>query len=223
MKHKTLLLLFATTALSFLVSNVSAQSDPDELPKFEVGAHFTSLTKPGFGGGNTNPGFGGRFTYNINETFALEGVGNFFPGACRGCGRLGDNSGNMMQGLGGVKIGKRFQKWGIFGKARAGVVSFSQGDGKFVITNPASTFPFDFQLNRTNNFAADLGGIVEFYPTKRLVTRFEAGDTLIHYRARTTNFISFDPVTGAPSLIPFTLRSETRHNFQFVAGIGWRF
>ena len=53
--------------------------------------------------------------------------------------------------------------------------------------------------------------------------RFEAGDTLIHYRERQTNFISFDPVTGAPSLIPFTLRSETRHNFQFVAGIGWRF
>ena len=76
---------------------------------------------------------------------------------------------------------------------------------------------------RANNFATDLGGIVEFYPTRRLVTRFEAGDTLIHYRERTTSFISFDPVTGVPSLVPFTLRSETRHNFQFVAGIGWRF
>jgi hypothetical protein len=223
MKHKTLLLLFATIILSFLVSSVRAQSGPDELPKFEIGAHFTSLTKPGFGGGDTEPGFGGRFTYNINEMFALEAVGNFFPGKCRGCGRLGDNSGNIVQGLGGVKIGKRFQKWGVFGKGRAGLVSFSDGDGKWVINNPASTFPFEFQMNRTNNFAADIGGIVEFYPTKRLVTRFEAGDTLIHYRERTTNFISFDPVTGAPSLIPFTLRSETRHNFQFVAGIGWRF
>jgi hypothetical protein len=150
-------------------------------------------------------------------------VGNFFPHACRGCGRLGDNSGNIVQGLGGVKLGKRFEKWGIFGKARAGVVSFSQGEGRFVVANTGSTFPFEFELKRTNNFAADLGGIVEFYPTKRLVTRFEAGDTLIHYRERTTNFISFDPVTGAPSLVPFTLRSETRHNFQFVAGIGWRF
>lgn len=223
MKIKTLLSLFATIALSLFVTNVRGQSNADVLPKFEVGAHFTSITKPSFDNGDTEPGFGGRFTYNINETFALEAVGNFFPHACRGCGRLGDNSGNIVQGLGGVKIGKRFDKWGIFGKARAGVVSFSQGEGKWVADNSGSTFPFDFQLNRTNNFAADLGGIVEFYPTKRLVTRFEAGDTLIHYRERTTNFISFDPLTGAPLLIPFTLRSETRHNFQFVAGIGWRF
>ena len=26
-----------------------------------------------------------------------------------------------------------------------------------------------------------------------------------------------------PTLIPFTTRSETRHNFQFSAGVGWRF
>lgn len=223
MKNRRLLMLFATMALSLFVFNVRAQSNPDELPKFEVGAHFTSLTKPSFGSGDTAPGFGGRFTYNINETFALEGVGNFFPGVCNGCGVVGDNSGTIVQGLGGVKIGKRFQKWGIFGKARAGVVSFSQGDGRFVITNPVSPFGFDFERNRTNNFANDFGGIVEFYPTKRLVTRFEAGDTVIHYGQRSTNFISFDPVTGAPSLIPFTISPETRHNFQFSAGIGWRF
>lgn len=220
MKNKTLLPLLATIALFFFVNNVSAQSNADELPKFEVGAHFTSITKPSFDNGDTEPGFGGRFTYNINKTFALEAVGNFFPHKCRVCG---DNSGNIVQGLGGVKIGKRFEKWGIFGKARVGVVSFSQGDSKWVVTNPASTFPFEFERKRTNNFAADLGGVLEFYPTKRLVTRFEAGDTLIHYGERTTNFIGFDPVTGAPSLIPFTLGSETRHNFQFVAGIGWRF
>ena len=220
MKNKTLLSLFATIVLSLFVSNVRAQSNADELPKFEVGAHFTSITKPSFSNGDTEPGFGGRFTYNINKTFALEAVGNFFPHACRGCGA---NSGNIVQGLGGVKIGKRFEKWGIFGKARVGVTSFSQGDGKWVLTNPASTFPFEFQRKRTNNFAADLGGVLEFYPTRRLVTRFEAGDTLIHYRERQTNFISLDPVTFAPSLIPFTLNSETRHNFQFVAGIGWRF
>ena len=223
MKSKTLLPLFATIAISLFITNVTAQSNADELPRFEVGAHFTSLTKPSFSNGDTEPGFGGRFTYNINETFALEAVGNFFPHKCLACGRLGDNGGNIVQGLGGVKIGKRFEKWGIFGKARSGVVSFSQADGKWVLTNPTSTFPFDFQFSRTNNFAADIGGIIEFYPTKRLVTRFEAGDTLIHYRERQTNFLNFDPVTFAPSLIPFTLRSQTRHNFQFVAGIGWRF
>jgi hypothetical protein len=56
-----------------------------------------------------------------------------------------------------------------------------------------------------------------------IVTRFEAGDTLIHYGQRRSNFLSFDPTTGVPTLVPFTIRAETRHNFQFVAGVGWRF
>ena len=220
MKNTIMWLLFSTIGFSFLVS---ANAQSDAMPKFEIGGHFTSITKPSFSGGDTEPGFGGRFTYNINETFALEGVGNFFPRRCPGCGRVGDNSGNILQGLGGVKIGKRFGHWGIFGKARAGVTSFSQGHGRWVVTNPGSTFPFDFQFSRTNNFSGELGGILEFYPTKRLVTRFEAGDTLIHYKERETNFLVFDPVTNAPSLIPFRIGSDTRHNFQFSAGIGWRF
>ncbi len=72
------------------------------------------------------------------------------------------------------------------------------------------------------HFSADLGAVLEFYPTKRLVTRFEAGDTLIHYGSRQTNLPSID---GAGNLIfiPFSTDSETRHNFQFSAGVGWRF
>lgn len=217
-----LTLLVGPLCLSFFVMSAKAQSD--EPPKFELGVHFTSITKPSFGNGDTEPGFGGRFTYNINGTFALEAVGNFFPRLCRGCGpNLGDNSGNIAQGLVGVKAGKRFEKWGIFGKARPGVVSFSQGDRRFVATGTGLSFPFEFQQKRLTNFAVDVGGILEFYVTRRLVTRFEAGDTLIHYRERQTNFLAFDPITGGTTLIPFTFRSETRHNFQFVAGVGWRF
>jgi hypothetical protein len=125
-----------------------------------------------------------------------------------------------MQGLFGVKAGKRFQKWGIFGKARPGVVSFSEGDSKFFL---GSSDAFGILQGRQTHFAVDLGGVVEFYPSKRIVTRFEAGDTLIHYRRRQTSFLTFDPTTGATVLFPFTTRSETRHNFQFAAGVGWRF
>ncbi len=89
--------------------------------------------------------------------------------------------------------------------------------------NNGSTFPFEFQQNRATYFAADLGAVLEFYPSKRIVTRFEAGDTLIKYGRRNGNFFGFDPATGNTTLIPFTTRSETRHNFQFVAGVGWRF
>ena len=223
MKMKRLLsTVVSLLCLTFGVLDAKAQSD--EEPKFELGIHFTSITKPDFNNGATEPGFGGRFTFNFNRSVALEAVGNFFPHKCRFCGAgggSGDNSGNIMQGLFGVKAGKRFQKWGIFGKARPGVVSFSEGDSRYVATGTGA-FPFEFRRNRLTNFALDLGGVLEFYPSRNIVTRFEAGDTLIHFGQRQSNYLTFDP-TGVPSLFPFTTRSETRHNFQFVAGVGWRF
>jgi hypothetical protein len=205
---------------------VEARAQSDDVPKVEVGIQFTSLTKPDNNNAATEPGFGGRFTFNLNRSVALEAVGNFFPNSCRFCGGgplAGDNSGNITQGLFGVKAGKRYEKWGLFAKARTGLVSFSKGDSSYIQTGTVSTFPFEFQQKRLNNLAFDLGGIVEFYPTKRIVTRFEAGDTLIHYHGRQANFISFDPATGAAVLVPFTIRPQTRHNFQFAAGVGWRF
>ncbi|HSS22798.1 MAG TPA: hypothetical protein VLL54_22180 [Pyrinomonadaceae bacterium] len=222
---------FFTLLVGLIFSTVGAvelAAQTDEVPKFEVGVHFTSITKPDFNNGSTEPGLGGRFTLNLNRSVALEAIGNFFPHSCRFCGQgpvAGDNSGNIAQGFVGVKAGKRFEKWGIFAKGRPGVVSFSQGDSTYIQTGPTGPFlfPFDFQQKRANNFAVDLGGILEFYPTKRLVTRFEAGDTLIHYASRQGNLLTFDPANGATVLFPFTTRSETRHNFQFSAGVGWRF
>ena len=222
MKTKSFLMFLISLAfLTVGVRELKAQTD--EVPKFELGVHFTSITKPSFDNGDTEPGLGARFTLNLNRSVALEAIGNFFPHSCRFCG--GGNSGNISQGFVGVKAGKRFEKWGIFAKGRPGVVSFSQGNSTYVQTGPTGPllFPFQFQQKRLNNFAVDLGGILEFYPTKRLVTRFEAGDTLIHYGSRNSNSLTIDPVTGATVLFPFTTRSETRHNFQFSAGVGWRF
>ncbi|HEY6232255.1 MAG TPA: hypothetical protein VIW64_13425 [Pyrinomonadaceae bacterium] len=220
------LIMLLTCASLPLLSSLPAQAQSDEVQKVEVGVHFTSITKPDFNNGATEPGFGGRFTLNLNRSVALEAVGNFFPHSCRFCGGgsvAGDNSGNLAQGFFGVKAGKRFEKWGIFAKARPGVVSFSEGDSSYVSTAAGGSFPFELRQQRLTNFAVDLGGVLEFYPTKRLVTRFEGGDTLIHYRSRQTNFIGFDPTTSTGFLIPFSTRSETRHNFQFAAGVGWRF
>ncbi|HVQ39384.1 MAG TPA: outer membrane beta-barrel protein [Pyrinomonadaceae bacterium] len=213
--------IISLLCLSFC--SIQAQAQSDEVPKFELGAQFTSITKPSYSGGVTEPGFGGRFTFNLNRSVALEAVGNFFPHKCNYCGSggaAGDNSGNIAQGLFGVKAGKRFQKWGIFAKARPGVVSFSEGDSDYFLNLPSG---FGITQKRGNHFAGDLGGVLEFYPSQRIVTRFEAGDTMIHYGQRQIHILTFNPITNAPTLIPFTTRSETRHNFQFSAGVGWRF
>ena len=212
--------LVALAALFCLTcGRLEARAQADDVPKYEVGIHFTSITRPDFSNGATEPGFGGRFTYNINPSVAIEAVGNFFPHSCRFCG---DNSGNISQGLVGVKAGKRFEKWGIFGKARPGIVSFSKGDGDYFVTGIGPFFPFEFRQKRLNTAALDLGAVLEFYPTRRIVTRFEAGDTLIHYGERQVNVPSFDG-SGSLVLIPIRTPSETRHNFQFSAGVGFRF
>lgn len=185
--------------------------------KFEVAAEFTSMTRPDVDGGHTEPGPGARFTFNLSKSVALEAAGYFFPHKCQFCTR--SNTGNAVEGLFGVKIGKRFEKWGIFGKARPGLISFSEGASDEVQISPTV---FIFDRRRSTNFAFDLGGVIEFYPAKRIITRFDAGDTLIHYGPRTIHILLFDP-SGGVTTLPFTSRAESRHNFQFNASVGFRF
>ena len=210
--------VFVVVVICLVQLQTLAQSE--ELPKFEVAAEFTTLEREAFSQRRTEPGFGGRFTYNLNKTIALEGAGYFFPKRCFEC----RNGGNITEGLAGVKVGKRFEKWGVFAKARPGVMSFSEGT--FDIVPPVVGFPLipiQFEFSRVTTFAMDVGGVVEFYPTKRIVTRFDVGDTIIHFKRRTMNTIFFDPQTNAvtPGIIPVPAR--TLHNFQFMTSVGFRF
>jgi len=203
--------------LLFVSSNGFAQSQ--DVPKYELGVEFTTLEREQFGSKKAEAGVGARFTYNLNETFAFEAAGYLFPERCFSCA----NGGRMHQIVAGVKAGKRFEKWGFFAKARPGVVSFSQGEFHVVGITPGGPFPFELEVNRTNNFAVDVGGVVEFYPTRRIVTRFDVGDTMIHFKQRTNSLVLFDPVTGAPQLGFVSQPARTTHNFQFIAGVGFRF
>ena len=210
--------LLLVAVIFLLHSQASAQSE--ELPKFEVAAEFTTLEREGFSQRRTEPGFGGRFTYNLNETFSLEAAGYFFPKRCFQC----RNAGNISQGLAGVKVGKRFEKWGVFAKARPGVISFSQG--RFDAIPPVVGFPLvpiQFELSRLTTFAMDVGGVVEFYPSKRIVTRFDVGDTIVHFGRRNFNTILFNGLTNTFTPVTFPIPPRTSHNFQFMTSVGFRF
>ena len=209
--------LFVVAMIAALMTPVFAQTQ--DVPKFEVAAEFTTLERDAVSGQRTEPGFGGRFTYNINPVIALEAAGYFFPKRCFQC----RNNGRVTEGFGGVKVGKRFEKWGIFAKARPGVVSFSQGAFD-VFENPGDpAFPIVFELNRLTTFATDVGGVIEFYPSKRIVTRFDVGDTIMHFRRRRTHSPIFDPITDEFSLVPITIPGRTTHHFQFMTSVGFRF
>ena len=210
---------FVVVAMAVLLVHSSALAQSQDPPKFEVAGEFTTLERDA---NNTEPGFGGRFTYNLNRIFSLEAAGYFFPRKCFDC----RDNGRATEVLGGVKVGRRFGSWGLFGKARPGVVSFSEGNSDIVPDTSAGAFPgFPFRLetSRATHFATDIGGVLEFYPSRRIVTRFDAGDTIIHHGSRRTNSLQFDGTTNTFTLVPFTIGSRTTHNFQFVASIGFRF
>ena len=79
----------------------------------------------------------------------------------------------------GIKSGKRLHRFGTFGKARAGIWYFDRG-----------------------YFAADIGGILEYYPSRHTTIRIDLGDTILFY--------------GGTAL-------GTVHNFQPAIGLGYRF
>ncbi len=210
----------AVLALLCLFSALDeARAQAKDAPKVELGVQFSSLTlDDSFNA--TDAGFGGRVTYNLTDNVALEAQFDFFPNGDRFRGFR--NGGRIAQGLFGVKAGKRFEKFGIFGKVRPGFTSFSSGRREFVVLTtppPDPTFGpfFNFEDSRETHFATDVGAVLEFYPTRRIVTRFDAGDTIVRYGDTTTTAFL---LTG-PQTIP--IPGETRHNFQFSAGIGFRF
>lgn len=209
--------LVAVVGILFLHSVALSQSQ--DLPKFEVAGEFTTLERGHFTGRITDPGFGGRFTYNLNKVFSFEAAGYFFPKGCSDCRQPG----RVTEVLGGVKVGKRSDKWGIFAKARPGVIRFSEGDFDIVPTGGGGILPVRIERNSLNAFATDVGAVLEFYPSKRIVTRFDVGDTIIYFPSRTRNFVQFDPMPPGFTLVPFTIAGRTTHNFQFMTSIGFRF
>jgi hypothetical protein len=204
--------------------------------KFEVGGQFSLMRLPSrtvFGvvvdcfpgpcpdpisinvahGRKTEPGGGGRFGYNVSRHLALEAEANFFP-------RDSDlDGGRSMQVLVGVKSGKRFEKGGLFAKARPGFMRFSKGD---LEPNPAIICAppggCSKQVSKTS-FAVDLGAVVEWYPSKNTILRFDAGDTILRFGRR--NVIA--PGISQPGQPLVSAPAETKHNFQASLGIGYRF
>lgn len=174
----------------------------------------------------TQPGFGGRFGYNLTDNLALEAELNVFPKADSFSGPAAFNNGNFIHGLFGLKAGKRFEQVGIFGKARPGFLYASKGalqDKPGTVC--AAVFPPPTGCSQTtskNSFALDVGGVVEVYPTKRTVIRFDVGDTIVRMDKRNVTAVLISRF-GTSDLGVIPVAAETTHNFQGSIGIGFRF
>jgi hypothetical protein len=204
---RTLITLLITVIT--LASVAVAQSKKD---KIEIGVQTTSLTvfSPDFAFDETKGGIGGRFTFNFNRSIAAEAEINFFPQKQLILGA----DGSSIQAQFGVKLGKRFEKFGVFGKVRPGFISV---DRVFSIVpgSQVPNFPINSKIERETFFTTDFGGVLELYPSSRMVVRFDAGDTLIRHPER-FGLLDF----GGPVVL--VRPAKYSHNFQFTAGVAFR-
>jgi hypothetical protein len=147
-------------------------------------------------------GGGVRIGYNISPRFAIEAEGNIFR-------RPSTDQGRRSQGLFGIKIGKRSENIGLFGKLRLGFMRF---DRAFSFS---ATPLISLDMKDNVYLAVDLGGVVEFYPSRRTIIRFDLGDSIIRYSNRRVKNLQpgvigdLDPYHG--------------HNVQLGIGVGIRF
>jgi hypothetical protein len=160
--------VLAVAALLLTVSAQNAQAQSrSETPKVEIGAHYTLLRFSDFD--TTDSGVGGRLTFNLSENFGLETEFNFFPQERINFANGTSLDSRRTQGLFGAKYGLRGEKAGVFGKIRPGFIRFGEGSSPLGVS--------------ATEFALDIGGVLELYPTRPVALRFDVGNTLIRFGA----------------------------------------
>jgi hypothetical protein len=225
--------LAAVALLSVAAQRGSLAQEPDVAAhRFEAGAQLTfiginfpdrlSTSPPATGPSLTTPGeevttagFGGRFGYNAYKHVAFEAEVSVLP--ARNINEVFQS--RRTQIFAGLRAGRRWNGFGLFAKARPGAMIFDEygARGPCTVTPPGAQDCFD---DRRAFFAADVGGVVELYPTDRTIFRIDAGDTIVAFRD--AGPITFPPLGSSPGAALFT-RRETTHNFQLSFGFGFRF
>jgi hypothetical protein len=161
----------AVSLLLVTVTLLSCAARAQEFTRAEIGAESSILFQNRFVS-LTDVGMGGRFTYNFTPSVALESeVNSYFTNTTP---KSLQDGGRAFVGLIGPKAGIRRDRFGVFFKARAGVMSFSN-----VLTS-AAVFG-NMETARKTHAALDLGAATEFYPSARTILRFDIGRMLVRY------------------------------------------
>jgi hypothetical protein len=105
-------------------------------------------------------GVGGRLFWNFTKNVAADVEVVRYPG--------------KTSALAGMKYGLRLDRFGAFGKVRAGMWHFN------------GTYP-----------ATDLGGVLEYYPSAHTTVRLDIGDTVLFYGGAALGTVhNFQPGVG---------------------------
>lgn len=198
---------------SFVVSSRShfpstfGDADLPPLDHLEVGTQYSNISLPVVS--STCPkiacrknlsAFGSNFGYNFTRAVAFDGTLNFIPRQ--------QGSKAMVEGLFGVRMGVRTGHVGVFAKIRPGFIYYESAQ-------PIRGATAQSGLTR---FAADLGGIVEYYPERSTTLRLDVGTTLVRYLTNEP-----DPRADALGSLLSTQYIVTQGNLQMAGSYMIRF
>jgi hypothetical protein len=195
----------STAVCSLLVGLASAQ-----VQKFEFGGQVTQLnTNIGFDAPREGfAGFGGRFTYNLTPRIGFEAETSYLPNSSEG----------KIVSLFGAKVGLRKPAFGLFAKARPGLINlrYRQECG----IPESCPGPISPATLPKSYFAFDVGGVLEvydlgFYKSDKLFFRLDAGDTFASF--------GWDYWSAVDGQSIRTHVDRPRHNPQVSVGAGFRF
>lgn len=139
-------------------------------------------------GAGTNVGVGGRVTINLASWLGVEGEYQFLPddtftlSSVQGDGRIAGlrYERRRSTALFGVKAGYRGERVGVFAKVRPGVTSLSDR-GVDCLGEVCALVLLAVPEYRPE-FALDIGGVVEVYPSSRWLVRGDVGVLRITHR-----------------------------------------
>jgi len=161
----------AVAVLVCMVACSMGAASAQEFTRTEIGLESSTLFH-NRGNIKTDSGLGGRFTYNLTSNLALEGNANYY--LTRSTIFSVQADGRASSAFFGPKAGIRWRRFGIYGKVQPGFVTFSN-----VVTSGSITG--NFNTARKTHAALDLGGVVEFYPSNRIILRADGGDVFVRY------------------------------------------
>jgi Outer membrane protein beta-barrel domain len=197
-----------SAGLEYRLGELRPIESESEVPgRLEFGPQFTAMSIHRTGpldGVRTDPGAGGFVSYKILPFLFADGALIYYPRDTRSSDA--HDGGRILQGVFGARVGVRKNHFGIFGKARPGFNSYSRA-----LTGMTSSWE---TFARSTNFVLNLGGVLEFYTTKRSVLRIDAGDTHIYFADKTLTFPTGTVTVPGGSL---------QHSLELTVGYGWRF
>jgi hypothetical protein len=177
------------------------------LDRWEIGMQYSNISLPVVSNTCSEAlcrknlsGLGGNFDYNITRGVGLDSTLNFIPGQ--------QGTQPMMEGLFGVRLGARFEHFGVFAKVRPG----------FIYYENALPIQGETGTGSLTRFAADVGAIVEYYPERNSTLRFDVGTTLVRYL---TNHK--DPNVAELGTLLSPQYYVTQSNFQVATSYVYRF